>query len=201
MIDEKGLNQKQIRNIVVGLGLGLALTALFRYAYSNFTGTNYSELKGKEWKTVKLGTPFIQIETPVDLKEITQELPEKAKEYMESQQSFSYQAGYDLTITATIIKYHPDVYFDPEGSEKSVKNFEKLLGAKNIMFAKKDLTIDNYKSKRLDGSFDIDNKQYAFSRVSIESGQIVRDVLVIVKKGDNEGQEIKERIVQSIKVE
>lgn len=201
MIDEKGSNQKQIRNIAVGLGLGLVLTALLRYGYGNFTGTNYSQLTAKEWKTVKLGNPFIQIETPVELKEITQKLPGQAGEFIESQQSFSYQSAYDLTITATIIKYHPDVYFDPEGSEKSVKHFEKLFGAKNITFDKKDLTIDTYRTKRLDGHFEIDNKEYAFTRVSIESGQIVRDLLIIVKEGDNKAQALKERIVDSIKVQ
>jgi hypothetical protein len=200
MIDEKGLTPKQIRNMVVGLVLGLALTALFRYASSHFTEANYAELKQKEWKTVKLGNPFIQIETPVDLKEITLELPATAKALVESQQSFSYQAGYELTITATIIKYRPDVYFDPEGSEKSIQNFEKLFGAKNIVFDKKDLTINHYQSKRLDGTFDIGDKEYAFTRISIESGSVVRDVLVIVKKGDNEGKEIRERIINTIKV-
>jgi hypothetical protein len=201
MIEDKGLNQKQIRNLVVGLGLGLALTALIRYGYSQFSGTDYSKLLTEEWKTETFGTPFIQIETPVELKSISNDLPKEAKEFMESQESFSYQAGYDLTITLTIIKYHPDVYFDPEGSEKSVRNFERLFGAKNITFDKQDLTINSYKSKRLQGSFDIADKQYDFTRVSIESGQVVRDLLVIVKHADMDGLHIKKRIVDSIKVE
>lgn len=201
MIEDKRLNQKQIRNLVIGLGLGLALTALIRYGYGHFSGTDYSKLLTEEWKTEKFGTPFIQIETPVELKAINKELPKEAKEFMESQQSFSYQAGHDLTITVTIIKYHPDVYFDPEGAEKSIQNFERLFGAKNITFDKKDLTINSYKSKRLDGSFDIADKQYDFTRVSIESGQVVRDLLVIVKHADTDGLKIKKRIVDSIKVE
>ena len=144
MIEDKGLNQKQIRNIVIGLGLGLALTALFRYGYGYLTGTDYSKLLTTEWRVEKFGRPFIKIETPVELKVINTKLPREAKEFMESQQSFSYQAGHDLTITVTIIKYHPDVYFDPEGAEKSIQNFERLFGAKNITFDKKDLTINSY---------------------------------------------------------
>jgi hypothetical protein len=99
------------------------------------------------------------------------------------------------------VKYHADIYFDPEGAEKSIRNFEKLFGAKNITFDKNDLTINSYKSKRLDGSFDIADKQYSFTRVSIESGQVVRDLLVIVKHADTAGLQIKKRIVDSIKVE
>jgi hypothetical protein len=201
MLEDNGLSPKQIRNVVIGLGLGLALTAFFRYGYSHFSGTDYAKLLAEEWKTEKFGTPFIQIETPVELKALTKELPEEAKEFMESKQSFSYQAGHDLTISVTIIKYHPDVYFDPEGAEKSIQNFERLFGAKNIAFDKQDLTIDSYKSKRLDGSFDIADKQYDFTRVSIESEQVVRDLLVIVKHADADGLQIKKRIVDSIKVE
>ena len=130
MIEDKGLNPKQIINLVVGLGLGLVLTALIRYGYSHFSGTDYSKLLTEVWRTEKFGTPFIQIETPVELKSINKELSEDAKEFMESQQSFSYQAGHDLTITVTIIKYHPDVYFDPEGPENSIRNFERLFGAR-----------------------------------------------------------------------
>src|SRR5687767_3102904 len=201
MIEDKGLNQKQIKNLVIGLGLGLAMTGLIRYGYGHFSGTDYSKVLAEEWKTEKFGSPFIQIETPVELKAINKELPKEAKEFIERQQSFSYQAGHDLTITVTIVKYHPDIYFDPEGAEKSIRNFEKLFGAKNITFDKNDLTINSYKSKRLDGSFDIADKQYSFTRVSIESGQVVRDLLVIVKHEDTAGLQIKKRIVDSIKVE
>jgi hypothetical protein len=53
----------------------------------------------------------------------------------------------------------------------------------------------------LDGSFDIADKQYDFSRLSIESGQVVRDILVIVKHADTDGLQIKEKIFDSITVE
>jgi hypothetical protein len=201
MIEDKGLTQKQITNLVIGLGLGLALTALIRYGISHFSGTNYSKLLTSEWKTEKFGTPFIQIETPVELKSLNNELPKEAKEFVENQQSFSYQVEHDLMITTTIVKYQSDVNFDSEGSERSIQNFERLFGAKDITFDKQDLTINNYKSKRLDGSFDIADKQYDFTRVSIESGQVVRDLLVIVKHADTDGLQIKKRIIDSIKVE
>jgi len=201
MIESKGLNQKQIKNLVIGVGLSIAFTALYKYGNGYLTGKTYTKLLTAEWRTEKFGTPFIQIETPVELKSLNKEQPKEAKEFMERYESFSYQAGYDLTITVSIIKYHPDVYFDPEGAEKSIRNFERLFGAKNISFDKQDLKINNYKSKRLDGSFDIRDKQYDFTRISIESGQVVRDLLVIVKQSDADGLQIKKRIVDSIKVE
>jgi hypothetical protein len=201
MIEDKGINQKQIRNLIVGLGLGLALTALLRYGYDRFSGADYSKLLTQEWKTERFGTPFIQIETPVELKSTDKQMPEEAEEFAESQQSFYYQAGHDLSITITIVKYHPDVYFNPVGTEESIKNFERLFGAKNITYNKQDITINSYKSKRLDGSFDIADRQYDFTRISIESGQVVRDLLVIVKHADQDGLKIKKRLVDSIKVE
>jgi hypothetical protein len=134
MIEDKGLNQKLIRNLVIGLGLAFAFTTLFNYGYSYFTGVDYSKLLTTEWRVEKFGRPFIRIATPVELHVLNKELSREANDFVENQQIFSYQAGHDLTITLIVVRYHPDVYFDPEGAEKSIQNFEKLFGAKNISF-------------------------------------------------------------------
>jgi hypothetical protein len=189
---------KTIRNLAIFLALSVALIAALRIVYVYFTAVDYRSLNHAEWKTVQLGIPFIQFETPVPLEDKSRPPLGQEREFIKRTQSFVYEQGFDLRVTASVVDYLPHVYIDPEAVVTSVKNFDKQFGASDITVEPVELIIGTYKAKRVDGTFKLRGTRYAYSRVNAEYRSNYRDLLVIVRADDPEATLLKNRMVGTV---
>ncbi len=199
--EEQGKGIRSGRWIIMGIALGLVLIAGLIVLYLNYNAVDYSELNKGEWKQVRAGIPYIQFESPVPLENKSRPAIGQEREAISRSQSFVYENGLDLHISASIVEYLPHVYLDPEVVVTSVRNFDKQFGASNISLRPMELMIGAYKAIRVDGSFTVAGRKYVFSRVNSEYRNIYRDLLVIVRAGDEDALQIKNRMVQSVFLE
>lgn len=198
---EPAKNRNMFGRIAIGIILGTALIAILWLVTGDSGGVDYRALNDGEWKTVQVGIPYIQFESPVSLEDKSRPPLGQEREMIRRSQTFVYEQGFDLRIVASIVDYHPHVYIDPSAVVLSVKGFDKQFGASNITYEPMELIIGTYKAWRVDGTFTIGADKYDFSRVNAEYRNNYRDLLVIVRADDPEAALVRNHIVATIQFE
>ncbi|MBL7851114.1 MAG: hypothetical protein JNN04_09445 [Cyclobacteriaceae bacterium] len=186
------------RNVLIGLAAGCGLLAVLWFAYDKSTAVDFAALNAAEWKPVQAGIPFVQFDAPFELKDESRPPLGDERQFLKRNQRFTYQAGNDLQVIATIVDYLPHVYIDPNALELSIRGFDKQFGASNLTFQINDVVMSTYKAKLAEGTFLIGTKKYIFTRVNVEYRNNYRDLLIIVKDGDPEAERLRKRIVGTI---
>lgn len=186
------------RNITIGIAATVVIGVALWIAYTKYTTTDFAALNAAEWKPVQVGVPYLQFESPVDLKDESRPPLGDERQFIKRYQQHTYQSGSDLRIIASIVDYLPHVYIDPNAVELSVRNFDKQFGAKDIKYQINDVVLSNYKAKLAEGTFVINGKTYIFTRINVEYRDTYRDLLVIVKAGDPEADKFRRRVASTI---
>lgn len=187
-----------LKNLAIGLTATLAIVAVLWIAYSMYVKTDFAALNAAEWKPVQVGVPFIQFESPVDLKDESRPPLGEERQFIKRHQQHTYQSGNDVRIIATIVDYHPHVYIDPNAVELSVRNFDKQFGAKDINYQINDVVLSTYKAKLAEGTFVIGDRKYVFTRINVEYRNNYRDLLLIIREGDQEADRFRRRVVSTV---
>lgn len=186
------------RTIAIGLAATVVIVAAIWIVRSNFTSVDFATLNAAEWRPVQVGAPFIQFESPVDLKDESRPPLGDERQFIKRSQRHTYEAGDDVRIIASIVDYLPHVYIEPNVVELSVRNFDKQFGAKEITYQVNDVVLSSYKAKLAEGTFVIGSKKYAFTRINVEYRNNYRDLLIFVKEGDPEAERFRRRVVSTI---
>jgi hypothetical protein len=186
------------KNPAIGLTATAAIVAALWIAYSNYSSTDFAALNAAEWKPVQVGVPFIQFETPVDLKDESRPPLGDERQFIKRYQQHTYQSGKDVRIIATIVDYLPHVYIEPNAVELSVRNFDKQFGARDINFQINDVILSTYKAKLAEGTFVLGSTKYIFTRINVEYRNNYRDILVFVKEGDPEADRFRRRVLSTV---
>jgi hypothetical protein len=186
------------KNLAIGLTATVAIVAVLWITYNTYVKTDFATLNAAEWKPVQVGVPFIQFETPVDLRDESRPPLGDERQFIKRHQQHTYQSGNDVRIIATIVDYLPHVYIDPNAVELSVRNFDKQFGAKDINYQVNDVVLSTYKAKLAEGTFVIGSTKYVFTRVNVEYRNNYRDILVIVKEGDPEADRFRKRVIATV---
>lgn len=189
---------RTLRNLFIWVGMGALLIIGFRMAYVWYSAIDYAALNKGEWKTVQVGIPFVQFESPVTLADKSRPPLGKDREFVRRNQSFLHQNGFDLYVAVTIVDYHTHVFIDPAAVVQSVKNFDQQFGASDITFERTDLIIGTYKAQRVEGTFMRGGHKYQFTRINAEYRNNFRDLLVIVRADDPEATRLKNRMTGTI---
>ena len=200
MSDDKPSN-KLFRNLAIFLGIAFLLAMIFPMIYVRYTPTDFASLKSADWKTVRLGYPLLEIETPVPLENESRKPSEEEREFFEYQQRFVYEDGRDFKLIATTVNYNRHVYIDPNAVEQSVQGYAQQFGAQDIRFTSSDVVLNELPGKRIDGTFTIGSRKLAFTRISLEYKYVVRDLLVVYRDQDADGLAVRDRIVKSLKLD
>ena len=186
------------KSIAIALTITAAVVAVFWFAYNKASSADFTALNAAEWKPVQVGVPYLQFESPVNLKDESRPPLGDERQFIRRNQQFSYQAGNDLRLIATIVDYLPHVYIDPNAVEISIRNFDRQYGATDITYKINDVVLSNYKAKLAEGTFVLGTKKYSFTRINVEYRNNYRDLLIIVKDGDPEAERFRKRVVSTI---
>lgn len=189
------------RNLTIFLGIAFLVALLLPYLYLRYAPTDFEALNNAMWKKVPLGYPYILVEVPVELENKSRAPSWKEQEFFQYQQTYSFEDGRDFIVSASIVNYNFHVYIDPNAAEQSVNAYRDLYGAEDIHYSSRPIVLNDLPGKRIDGTFTAGARQLAFTRLSFEYKHIVRDLLVVVRDGDVEAANVRERIVNSMQID
>jgi hypothetical protein len=198
-------NQKFTWKTLLGLALGIIVYNILKNTVFNFPfqGVDNQKLIDKDWVTITYGKPSISLSTPERLNSFDIGIPKDAVDIIDKMESFSYSNGEKLAILANIVVYNSNAgVANAEGAaEGSIKEMKNKSGVSNFIYQNKNIVVDSSNGIRQDGSFYSNNSKFIFSNVLLAKENVLWQITIINKNDDNSATQIKEKIIQSIKLD
>lgn len=215
------LKKEKRRKIIISIGVvagiflltiaGLIYFKGFDYVKDNLIGHPTKELLEGEWVNSEYGNPRVKIETPKVLKrtDISKAMPKQAMTKIKEMQMFGYGSMLDdFYIVVSTTKFKEQIPIDLDKAiEGSIKTMEQR-GAQNIIVKTEDFdTQKGISGKKAYGTltaFDSvlkkSEKMYYESLIFGQDGGL-QQIVIMHKEGDKYGQEVAERILNSVELE
>lgn len=205
--------------MVVGIAVFLLCTVFgfiivtkgFDYLKDNLIGHPTKELVEGEWVYSEYGNPGVKIETPKVLKRIKSEtlLPKSAMANFKEMQVFMYGSMLDdfyIGVSTTTFKQEMKIDLQ-QTAENSIKIFE-TKGAQNVIVKTEDFdTQDGITGKKAYGTMTMLDKikgestKVYYEILVFAQNNGVQQITIIHKEGDEYGQEIMERVLNSVELQ
>jgi len=215
------LKKEKRRKVIISIGVivGIFLLTIasliyfkgFDYVKDNLIGHPTKELLEGEWVNSEYGNPRVKIETPKVLKrtDISKAMPKQAMTKIKEMQMFGYGSMLDdFYIVVSTTKFKEQIPIDLDKAiEGSIKTMEQR-GAQNIIVKTEDFdTQKGISGKKAYGTltaFDSvlkkSQKMYYESLIFGQDGGL-QQIVIMHKEGDKFGQEVAERILNSVELE
>lgn len=198
MTGEKASRKKNGWKIFRGITLGVIAAVVVIVLYKVAT-RSHADMLTPSWKTVELGMPLVRMETPVELQELNIHVTDDMKSDMESFQAFGSRDDAGIFITVSILQYQPGADPQPETEDGVLAGFANKFGATDIDFKTEVSDKDGMKIRKATGQMLIHKQPHIFNRVSMQSGDTVRNVLVMIPQATPGQDSIITRIMKSIR--
>ncbi|WP_396156117.1 hypothetical protein [Flavobacterium sp.] len=216
---QKLKKQKRVRIITtIGIVLGMLMLFVlsliyfkgFDYVKDNFLGHPTKDLVEGEWIYSEYGNPAIKIETPKVLKRMdaSKTLPKDAAALIKDMQLFEYGSILeDFNIGVSTLSYKQQVQLDlDKAAEAFLKSLESQ-GAQNIIVKTEDFdTQQGIKGKKAYGTMTVLNKikgkstKMYYELLLFGQNNGLQQILILHREDDKYGQQIGERILNSVEL-
>lgn len=208
-LKRKKLKQRNLMIIALVSSIsGIAAAVIFGGLH--LFGNSTQQLYEKDWITSEYGNPGIIISTPEVLKrkDATKEVPKAVMAMVKEMQIFEF-GGYfdDYYIAVSTLKYKKETQIDLDKALEGGLQAMELKGAQDIIVKTEDFNTGEGLSGRkaygtmnmLDGITKKSTKvYYEFVMFSQDGG--LQQVLTMYKEGDEFGQKITARILESVEL-
>lgn len=225
MQDARYRRQQEIKaktqKIALGIGAGIIAIALALGTWVYFSGVNevkdqvlgneLRELQEQDWYTSNYGLPEITISTPeILVRQDEDKMPKELEQYLADYNHFQYgENGDDVTITLATLLFNKNAEnadISPDKLLGPITNGLEEEGATNIILFDSPLEHDGMEGLEFSGSFDFEGDSFDYDMwIFTESGGMQQILVTHIKeneedKGREFGRLIKERVLQSIKI-
>ena len=217
---QKLQKQKRVRiistiGIVVGMlmlfAFGLIYLKGFDYVKDNLLGHPTKDLVEGKWVYSDYGNPGVRVETPKVLKRIdaTKTLPKDAMAMIKEMQTFGYGSLLeDFYITVSTVTYKQQTQIDLDKTAEGYLQIMEAQGAQNIIVKTEDFnTQKGISGKKAYGTMTVINtikgkstKMYYEVLLFSQNGGL-QTILVMHREEDQYGQQIAERILNSVELQ
>ncbi|QBZ97045.1 protein BatD [Flavobacterium sangjuense] len=217
---QKLKKQKRVRIIsTIGIVLGMLLLFVlgliyfkgFDYVKDNFLGHPTKDLVEGKWVYSEYGNPGVRVETPKVLKRIdaTKTLPKDAMALIKEMQTFGYGSLLeDFYIAVSTVTYKQPMQMDLDKTAEGYLKIMEAQGAQNIIVKTEDFdTQKGISGKKAYGTMTVLDKikgrstkmYYEVLLFSQNSG--LQTILVMHREDDKYGQQIAERMLNSVELQ
>ncbi|WP_144890206.1 hypothetical protein [Flavobacterium tiangeerense] len=209
--------KKSIQTAIVSVVLLVtAVTAYFiatrgfDFVKDNIMGHPTKELLEGEWVKSEYGNPGIIIETPKVLKrvDLTKTLPKNGMALIKEMQSFGYGSIVDrFYLMVSTLKYKAETQIDLAKSMDGALQSLEAQGAQNMIVKQEEFeTPEGVKGLKAYGTFSqLDSQNKTTARMyyeallfSQEGG--LQQILIFHEEGDSYGNEISERVLNTVEL-
>ena len=217
---QKLKKQKRVRIITtIGILLGMVMLFVlgliyfkgFDYVKDNFLGHPTKDLVEGQWIYSEYGNPGVRVETPKALKRIdaTKTLPKDAMALIKEMQTFGYGSILeDFYITVSTVTYKQETPLDLDKTAEGYLNIMEAQGAQNIIVKTEDFdTQKGIAGKKAYGTMTVLNpvkgkstKMYYELLLFSQNGGL-QTILVMHREEDKYGQQIAERMLNSVELQ
>lgn len=158
-----------------------------------------------EWKTETYSIPYITLDTPVELKksdEIDDELPQEVKDLILTSGSFMYDSS-NFSVIISTVSYVPAIQVNPNDAiEGAMEEIEKEPEISNFSFSTNSYNrINGLPGILATGEMTEDGTNIEFQAVYLGTKNHLWSVFVAYKKGDENGEKIAEKMLNSIEID
>ena len=216
---QKLKKQKRVRIITtIGIVVGMLLIFLlgllyfkgFDYVKDNLLGHPTKDLVEGKWVYSEYGNPGVRVETPKVLKRIdaSKTLPKDAMALIKEMQTFGYGSLLeDFYITVSTVTYKQETQIDLDKTAEGYLKVMEAQGAQNIIVKTEDFdTQKGIAGKKAYGTMTVLDKvnekstkmYYELLLFSQNSG--LQTILVLHRENDKYGQQIAERLLNSVEL-
>ena len=217
---QKLKKQKRVRIIsTIGIILGMLMLFLFGLIYfkgfdyvkDNFIGHPTKDLVEGQWVYSEYGNPGIKVETPKVLKriDVTKTLPKNAMALIKEMQTFGYGSVLeDFYITVSTVTYKQETQIDLDKTAEGYMKVMEAQGAQDILVKTEDFdTQKGISGKKAYGTLTIldkikgkSTKMYYELLLFSQNGGL-QTILVMHREEDKYGQQIAERMLNSVELQ
>lgn len=217
---QKLKKQKRVRIIsTIGIVLGMLMLFVLGLIYfkgydfvkDNLIGHPTKDLVEGEWVYSRYGNPAVQIETPKVLKRIdaSKALPKGSEEMIKEMQTFMYGSLLDnFYVVVNTTKFKQEIQPDLDKTAEASLKIMEQQGATNIIVKTEDFdTQKGISGRKAYGTMTVVNKannssakMYYEILIFAQFGGI-QQITLMHKEGDKYGDQIFERILNSVELE
>ncbi|RTZ08118.1 hypothetical protein EKL98_02025 [Flavobacterium bomense] len=182
----------------------------FSYVKDNIIGHPTKELLEGEWVKSEYGNPGIIIETPKVLKRIdlTKTLPKNGMALIKEMQSFVYGSVLDrFYVMVSTLKFKAETQIDLAKSMDGILQSLESQGAQNMIVKQEEFeTKEGVKGIKAYGTFsqvdggDATGVKMYYEAVLFSQEGGLQQVLLFHEEGDTYGNEISERVLNSVEL-
>lgn len=160
-------------------------------------------LLNKTWVTETYGEPPVRLSTPEKLRPtfLEGEGPQNMTQFVKDARSYTYSRGSALSILVNTVEYRPGVNTSLQGAaEGAVYTLGQQPGVQDLSHESDDVQIDGLNGKKLEGSYQLRERRFAFTNLLLTDSSHLWQVTVIHPQEDENGNAITERIIESVEV-
>jgi hypothetical protein len=217
---QKLKKQKRVRIIsTIGILLGMLLLFVlgliyfkgFDYVKDNFLGHPTKDLVEGQWVYSEYGNPGVRVETPKVLKriDVTKTLPKDAMALIKEMQTFGYGSLLeDFYIAVSTVTYKQPTQMDLDKTAEGYLKIMETQGAQNIIVKTEDFdTQKGISGKKAYGTMSVLDKikgkstKMYYELVLFSQNSGLQTILVMHREDDKYGQEIAERMLNSVELQ
>jgi hypothetical protein len=217
---QKLKKQKRVRIIsTIGILLGMLLLFVlgliyfkgFDFVKDNFLGHPTKDLVEGQWVYSEYGNPGVRVETPKVLKRIdaTKTLPKDAMALIKEMQTFGYGSLLeDFYIAVSTITYKQPTQMDLDKTAEGYLKIMETQGAQNIIVKTEDFdTQKGISGKKAYGTMSVLDKikgkstKMYYELVLFSQNSGLQTILVMHREDDKYGQQIAERMLNSVELQ
>ena len=217
---QKIKKQKRVRIIsTIGILLGMLLLFVlgllyfkgFDYVKDNFLGHPTKDLVEGQWVYSDYGNPGVRVETPKVLKRIdaTKTLPKDAMALIKEMQTFGYGSLLeDFYISVSTVTYKQQTQIDLDKTAEGYLKIMETQGAQNIIVKTEDFdTQKGISGKKAYGTMTVLDKikgrsaKMYYELVLFSQNSGLQTILVMHREDDKYGQQIAERMLNSVELQ
>ncbi len=206
-VDFLQLNMRRKTVAVLALGIIVIGSLIFVFIYwlgetPEGAGIN-RELLRKEWVTAAYGEPPIRLSTPEKLRPtfLEGEGPQNMTQFVKDARSYTFSQGSALSILVNTVKYRPGVNTNLQGAvDGALYTLGQQPGVQNLKHETEDMQLDGLEGKKLEGSYQMRERSFAFTNVLLADSSHLWQVTIIHPQDDESGAAIADRIVESVAI-
>ncbi len=196
--------------VLVATTVYFSVTKGFDYVKDTILGHPTKELLEGEWVKSEYGNPGVIIETPKVLKrvDLTKSLPKNGMALIKEMQSFGYGSLIDrFYILVSTFKYKAETQIDLAKSMDGALQSLEAQGAQNMIVKQEEFeTPEGVKGLKAYGTFsqlDSNNKTTAkmyYEALIFSQDGGLQQLLIFHEEGDNYGNTIAERVLNTVEL-
>ena len=194
--------------LIIGLFIGLIVLYLIGNSLAKVvvgnSGLKTSEsVLNQDWDRTTYGTLGLSIVAPVQLNSTHLALPDNVMPYISIVETYSYESLKGFNVMVNSIEYTPSIgEVNLEGAANgSVNEIRMQNGISNFDYTQTYIALDSILGFKQNGTYQINGLEMEFINVGYGKGIHLWQVMLQYPKGDETGQKVCERILDSIEID